>query len=517
MSTANGSEKCRIYIGWAFAAITGAILPLFFFFIGPIFDSFAFKTPEEAKDEITDLSLIMLYLAIGIAITSFFQNWLLISTGASIAARMKTKYLKAVLDQESAWYDQKNYMELASRLAKDVDSIQTGISQKAGQVLYSFMMCFSGLAVGFIKGWSLALAMLAIGPIMMIGMGIFGAVMQQNTLVSRKAYSQSAGYAEQALQAIRIVACFGQEQLEVDNYNRFLARAKEAGLKQGGSAGLSLGFFYFCIYFCYFYCFLIGAVWIDEGYWNHAEDRTYRAGDCMAVFFGVLIGLFALGGASPAFTAINTAKVAGKSAFEVMDRVPEIRQDDASAANHKLQGEIKFENVTFFYPSRPDQAVMKNFDCTFELGKTTAIVGPSGSGKSTTIQLTERFYDPNEGRVLIDGQDLKSINLRNYRQQIGYVGQEPVLFNTTIKKNILMGKPDATDAEIEEALRKTNAWDFVNQNKDGINANVGAGGGQLSGGQKQRIALARAFIKKPRVLIFDEATSALDKKNEAEV
>ncbi len=160
---------------------------------------------------------------------------------------------------------------------------------------------------------------------------------------------------------------------------------------------------------------------------------------------------------------------------------------------------------------------MKNFDCTFELGKTTAIVGPSGSGKSTTIQLTERFYDPNEGRVLIDGKDLKSINLRNYRQQIGYVGQEPVLFNTTIKQNILMGKPDATDAEIEEALKKTNAWNFVNQNKDGINANVGAGGGQLSGGQKQRIALARAFIKKPRVLIFDEATSALDKKNEAEV
>lgn len=118
---------------------------------------------------------------------------------------------------------------------------------------------------------------------------------------------------------------------------------------------------------------------------------------------------------------------------------------------------------------------------------------------------------------MIDGKDLKSIDLRNYRQQIGYVGQEPVLFNTSIKTNILMGKPDATDAEIEEALKKTNAWGFVNKYPEGINANVGAGGGQLSGGQKQRIALARAFIKKPRVLIFDEATSALDKVNEAEV
>lgn len=132
------------------------------------------------------------------------------------------------------------------------------------------------------------------------------------------------------------------------------------------------------------------------------------------------------------------------------------------------------------------------------------------------MQLVERFYDPESGDVTVDGKNLKSIKLRNYRQQIGYVGQEPVLFNTTFKKNILMGKPDATDADIEEALKKTNAWDFV-QKAGGINAMVGAGGGQLSGGQKQRIALARAFIKKPNVLIFDEATSALDKVNEAEV
>ena len=119
--------------------------------------------------------------------------------------------------------------------------------------------------------------------------------------------------------------------------------------------------------------------------------------------------------------------------------------------------------------------------------------------------------------MLIDGNDLKSINLRSYRQQIGYVGQEPVLFNTTIKQNILMGKPDATDAEIMDALKQTNAWEFVSKYPDGMNEQVGQGGGKLSGGQKQRIALARAFIKKPRVLIFDEATSALDRRNEKEV
>jgi len=129
---------------------------------------------------------------------------------------------------------------------------------------------------------------------------------------------------------------------------------------------------------------------------------------------------------------------------------------------------------------------MQGFSYKFALGKTTAIVGPSGSGKSTTVQLTERFYDPSNstsgGKILVDGVDLKTINLRDYRKQIGYVGQEPVLFNTSIKENILMGKPDATDAEIEEALRQTNSWGFVSENPEGIYRNVGAGGGQLSGG-----------------------------------
>ena len=161
--------------------------------------------------------------------------------------------------------------------------------------------------------------------------------------------------------------------------------------------------------------------------------------------------------------------------------------------------------------------MLNNFTCTFEKGKTTAIVGPSGSGKSTIVQLLMRFYDPIQGTVLIDGERLDSLKLRSFRKQIGYVSQEPILFNCSIKENILLGCPEATDQEIIEALKMANAWDFVDKYPQKLETNVGAGGGQLSGGQKQRIALARAIIKKPKILIFDVATSALDKKNEAEV
>ena len=128
-----------------------------------------------------------------------------------------------------------------------------------------------------------------------------------------------------------------------------------------------------------------------------------------------------------------------------------------------MKGAIKFDKVNFHYPGRIDTHVLIDFSCTFELGKTTAIVGPSGSGKSTIVQLIERFYDPTDGTIMIDGNKLMDINLKNVRTQIGYVGQEPVLFNMSIKDNILLGKPDATDAEIEHSLRSTNAWDFVSR------------------------------------------------------
>lgn len=184
-----------------------------------------------------------------------------------------------------------------------------------------------------------------------------------------------------------------------------------------------------------------------------------------------------------------------------------------------LRGHIEFKNVNFTYPTRQDLPVLKDFSCVFEEGKTTALVGFSGSGKSTVVQLIERFYDVDSGSVLIDGQDIKSLNLKQLRQSIGYVGQEPVLFNFSIKENMHFAVPDATDDEIISALKAANAWDFIGTKmaEKGIHTQVGSAGGQLSGGQKQRIAIARAFLKKPRIMLFDEATSALDKTNERKV
>lgn len=246
-------------------------------------------------------------------------------------------------------------------------------------------MCVSGLALGFSKGWSLALAICAIAPMFMIGMAVFAASIKTRLVSTMKAYGQSAGFAEQSLQAIRVVVAFGMEKTEMASYNKFLSRVQQQGGKADIFTGCSLGFFLFAIYSAYAYAFLMGGIWVNEGYWNHANDRPYQAGDSIAVFFGVLFGLFALSSAGPSFNAVSEGKAAGKLAFEVIDRIPAINQDCKTGIEHKLEGLIRFENVDFFYPSRPETKVLKEFTHTFEVGKTTAIVGPSGSGKSTVI------------------------------------------------------------------------------------------------------------------------------------
>jgi len=183
----------------------------------------------------------------------------------------------------------------------------------------------------------------------------------------------------------------------------------------------------------------------------------------------------------------------------------------------EVKGQLTFDSVHFHYPTRPGQQILNDFTIDIAAGKTIAFVGPSGGGKSTVVKMLERFYDPTGGTVSLDGIDLKDINVKHLRSMIGYVGQEPTLFATTIEKNIRYGNPSATEEEIEEAARLANAHDFITSFNEGYNTQVGDKGTQLSGGQKQRIAIARALIRNPRVLLLDEATSALDAESERQV
>jgi len=270
------------------------------------------------------------------------------------------------------------------------------------------------------------------------------------------------------------------------NYKKYLSRCEELGAKTNikgafGFAGVMTGFLCFYAYSFYFGGYLR---WNDI---KNFDGREYSGGVIVAIMFSTVFGAATAGTMAPHAKAIAESQIAGKLAYDTIDHVPKIKQSEKGTKvlqREDMKGSYEFKNVEFTYPSRKDQKVLKSFNCVFEAGKTTALVGPSGSGKSTIIQLLERFYDPTGGQVLLDGDDIKTVNLQSMRQLIGYVGQEPVLFNASIRENMLFAKPDASEEEIIQALKDANAWSFIQKKMGttGIDTQVGGSGGQLSGG-----------------------------------
>ena len=242
----------------------------------------------------------------------------------------------------------------------------------------------------------------------------------------------------------------------------------------------------------------------------------YNAKSLLTVFFSILIGGFQIGQAAPYVESFNIARSAAGAVYRVIDRYSEIDSSSTTGDSPKnITGNISFRNIYFNYPSRPDVKILRGLTLDVPAGKTVALVGSSGCGKSTCIQLVQRFYDPLEGSVLLDNRELRTLNVGWLRDNIGVVGQEPVLFDCTIKENILYGRPSASDNDIVNACKNANAFDFIMNLPRQFDTMVGERGTQLSGGQKQRIAIARALVRNPQILLLDEATSALDNESES--
>ena len=226
-----------------------------------------------------------------------------------------------------------------------------------------------------------------------------------------------------------------------------------------------------------------------------------------------LLVAFALGGLSDLWADLMKASGAADRIFELLDRAPRI-PPKAGSVLAEVKGHVAMADVVFAYPARLDAPVLKGIDLTIAPGEVVAIVGPSGAGKSTIASLLLRLYDPDAGKILLDGRDLRDLSPAFVRRTIGIVSQEPLLFSTSVVENIRYGRPEATDAEVFAAARAANAHGFIGKFPEGYATLVGERGVQLSGGQKQRVAIARAVLKDPRILILDEATSALDAESE---
>jgi len=252
-------------------------------------------------------------------------------------------------------------------------------------------------------------------------------------------------------------------------------------------------------------------------------DQELTTQEMLTVFMAILFTSMGMGQAAGMMPDASKARAAALSIFNLLDResavdpTPEVAAKNGKAPSGG--GVIEFREVEFTYPTRKQQKILHGLSFTVKPGQVLALVGESGCGKSTSVGLIERFYEPDNGHVLIDGEELSSLNIVAWRRKIGFVGQEPILFSGTIRQNVLYGIPDEelakiTEDDIVQAIRDANAYDFVMEFPDKLDTDLGEGGAQLSGGQRQRIAIARAIIRKPSILLLDEATSALDSKSE---
>uniref|UniRef100_A0A803TPG3 ABC-type xenobiotic transporter n=1 Tax=Anolis carolinensis TaxID=28377 RepID=A0A803TPG3_ANOCA len=451
------------------------------------------------------------FIAIGFSVLAltWIQIWTFVTSSARQTARIRDKFFFAVLHQEMAWFDSTQIGTLNTRLTDDINTIHGGIGDKICIIVQLFSTLLAGIIIAFVHGWKLTLVILSVSPLLVAS----GAVWSYVSFLTSKElleYSKAGAVAEEILSAIRTVVAFNGQKKAIERYDVNLETARIVGMKKTITTSISMGFSQFLIYGSYALAFWYGTkLTVDE-------KDTYDIGTVLIVFFSVLVGAFSIGEASPNLESVANARGA---AYEVFKIITKPRPIDSSSNEgfkpDKFRGEIEFKNIHFSYPSRPDIQILKGLNLKIQPGKTIALVGSSGCGKSTTIQLLQRFYDPAEGQIIIDGHDIRTLNLKWMRENIGIVSQEPILFATTIAGNIRYGREDITDAEIEQAAKEANAYDFISKLPDKFNTMVGERGAQLSGGQKQRIAIARALARNPKILLLDEATSALDNQSES--
>ena len=352
-------------------------------------------------------------------------------------------------------------------------------------------------------------------PILTIIMAVFSRMQSSLSTRELQVYSEAGSIAEEALTAIRTVVAFNGQAKEAERFEQSLLPAKKAGIKRGLATGIGIGLSWTVTYASYALAFWYGIQLMVD---SCKSGKAYDAATLKIVFLSTLYAAVKFGQALSFFESFSVARGAASSVYQIVERTPSI--DSSSTAGRrpdKLQGNIQFENVHFNYPSRPEMLVLNGMSLSVNFGQTVALVGSSGCGKSTCIQLLQRFYDPCHGRITIDGMEIKELNVRWLRDQIGVVGQEPVLFATSVGENIGHGLKNATHENIIRAAKLANAHDFIDQLPQKYDTMIGERGAQLSGGQKQRIAIARALIRDPKILLLDEATSALDTQSEAAV
>ncbi|XP_021771128.1 LOW QUALITY PROTEIN: ABC transporter B family member 15-like [Chenopodium quinoa] len=509
---ADGVDLILMLFGFIGAVGDGCTIPLTLFITSKLMNNIGgssnFNSSDSFTSHINQNVTVLLMIGAGAWVLCFLEGYCWTRTAERQAARMRYRYLKAVLRQDVSYFDLHvgSTSEVIVSVSSDSLTIQDVISEKVPNFVMNTSTFFGSYLVAFLLLWKLAIAGLPFIVLLIIPGLLYGRILMGLARKLTLEYNKAGSVVEQAISSLRTVYAFVGENKTMDKFSTALEGSVKLGLKQGLAKGVAIGS-----------NGLSFAVWAFST-WYGSKLVMYhgaKGGTVFAVGAALSMGGLSLGSGLSNVKYFSEAASAGEKIMEVIKRVPEIDSENMEGLTlDNISGKVEFKHVNFFYPSRPDSIIFRDFSLQVPAGKTVALVGGSGSGKSTVVALLQRFYNPLDGEILLDGVSIDKLQLKWLRSQMGLVSQEPALFATTIKENILFGKEDATMDEVIEAAKASNAYNFISQLPLGFDTQVGERGVQMSGGQKQRIAIARAIIKKPRVLLLDEATSALDSESE---
>ncbi len=414
------------------------------------------------------------------------------------------------------FFEKSRVGELVSRLTNDVEKLYNTFYFVLAEFLRQIIILVGGIAVLWWMSHRLAFVMLATFPIIVIGAMIFGRWVRKLSKLRQDKLGETNTILDETLQSIHAVKAFTNELFESKRYGRSNGEVVNVSMRYAKGRAIFAVFIITMLFGALFFVILYGMhmVQMDAALPVGTPDK-FTGGDLIAFITYTAV----IGGSIASLGNFYTELVGAVGATE---RIREILKTSNEAQERtrggvqagRMRGNISFQQIQFSYPTRADVEVLKGVSLDIPAGKKVAIVGQSGAGKSTIMQLLLQFHFPTSGKIQMDGRDIYDYELESYRQNFAIVPQEVILFGGTIRENILYGKPEASDAEIEAAARQANAWDFISMFPEKLDTVVGERGIKLSGGQRQRIAIARAILRDPSILLLDEATSSLDAESE---